>query len=45
LTLPQHEFVIDPEEWATRYNIKNGAVFGLSHGLLQLACFRPPTQV
>lgn len=40
----KHEFVIDPEEWATRYNIKNGAVFGLSHGLLQLACFRPPTQ-
>jgi len=40
----KHEFVIDPEEWAERYNIKNGAVFGLSHGLLQLACFRPPTQ-
>ena len=28
----------------TRYNLKNGAVFGLGHGLLQLACFRPPVQ-
>ena len=38
------EFVITPAEWRQRYNIKHGAVFGLSHGLLQLACFRPPTQ-
>jgi len=40
----QHEFVYDPLTWTEKYNIKNGAVFGLSHGLLQLACFRPPTQ-
>lgn len=40
----KHEFVYDPETWKNRVNIKHGAVFGLSHGLLQLACFRPPTQ-
>jgi phytoene desaturase (3,4-didehydrolycopene-forming) len=40
----RHEFVIPPAEWATRYNITHGAVFGLSHGLTQLACFRPPTR-
>eukprot|EP00854_Cymbomonas_tetramitiformis_P005552 gene5552-6735_t len=40
----KHEFVYDPEEWRSMYNIKHGAVFGLSHGLLQLACFRPPTK-
>jgi len=40
----EHEFVYDPETWEDRYNIQHGAVFGLSHGLLQLACFRPPTQ-
>ena len=33
----EHEFVIQPAEWRDRYNIKNGAVFGLAHGLLQLA--------
>jgi phytoene dehydrogenase-like protein len=40
----QHEFVYDPQTWANKYNLKNGSVFGLSHGLLQLACFRPPSQ-
>lgn len=40
----QHEFVITPQEWSQRYNITHGAVFGLSHGLTQLACFRPPTK-
>jgi len=38
------EVVIPPSEWASRYNIAQGAVFGLSHGLTQLACFRPPTR-
>ena len=38
------ETVIAPAEWRDRYNIAHGAVFGLSHGLLQLACFRPPTR-
>ena len=38
------EFVIQPKEWEQRYNIRQGAVFGLAHGLTQLACFRPPTQ-
>jgi phytoene desaturase (3,4-didehydrolycopene-forming) len=42
--LMAHEFVIAPAEWRARYNIAHGAVFGLSHGLTQLACFRPPTQ-
>jgi phytoene desaturase (3,4-didehydrolycopene-forming) len=40
----EHEFVITPQEWGTRYNITHGAVFGLAHGLTQLACFRPPTR-
>ena len=40
----KHEMVITPAEWRERYNLTHGAVFGLSHGLLQLACFRPPTQ-
>jgi len=38
------ERVVTPSEWEQRYNVKHGAVFGLSHGLLQLACFRPPRQ-
>ncbi len=42
--LIKHEFVIHPAEWRDRYNITHGAVFGLSHGLTQLACFRPPTR-
>mmetsp|Transcript_23496 Transcript_23496/g.50123 ORF Transcript_23496/g.50123 Transcript_23496/m.50123 type:complete len:536 (+) Transcript_23496:368-1975(+) len=36
------ERVIRPSEWKERYNIQHGAVFGLSHNLLQLACLRPP---
>jgi phytoene desaturase (3,4-didehydrolycopene-forming) len=38
------ETVIAPAAWRDRYNIAHGAVFGLSHGLTQLACFRPPTR-
>jgi len=38
------ERVVTPSDWEKRYNVKHGAVFGLSHGLLQLACFRPPRQ-
>ena len=37
----EEEFVIDPIEWERRYGIEHGAVFGLSHGMLQLATFRP----
>ena len=40
----EKEDVRTPAEWRDMYNIKNGAVFGLSHGLLQLAAFRPPTR-
>jgi phytoene desaturase (3,4-didehydrolycopene-forming) len=43
-SLIEHEFVIAPAEWRSRYNIAHGAVFGLAHGLTQLACFRPPTR-
>ena len=42
--LIEKEDVRTPAEWRDMYNIKNGAVFGLSHGLLQLAAFRPPTR-
>lgn len=38
------ETVIPPAEWEERYSITHGAVFGLAHGLTQLACFRPPTR-
>jgi len=37
-----NEFVLDREEWQSRYNVAHGAAFGLSHNILQLACFRPP---
>ncbi|CAG9467515.1 unnamed protein product [Pedinophyceae sp. YPF-701] len=37
----EEEFIIDPVEWEERYGIEHGAVFGLSHGMLQLATFRP----
>ena len=40
----EKEDVRTPAEWRDMYNIKSGAVFGLSHGLLQLAAFRPPTR-
>jgi phytoene desaturase (3,4-didehydrolycopene-forming) len=39
-----HESVTTPTEWREKFNIKHGAVFGLSHGLLQLAAFRPPVR-
>merc|ERR1740121_2217663 len=38
------ERVVTPAEWARRYSLMHGSVFGLSHGLAQLACFRPPRQ-
>ena len=33
--------VITPPEWRQRYGVEHGAAFGLSHGLDQLAVFRP----
>jgi phytoene dehydrogenase-like protein len=36
-----HEAVYTPVEWKQRYNCERGAVFGLAHGLDQLAIFRP----
>jgi len=39
-----HESVTTPTEWREKFNIKHGAVFGLSHGLTQLAAFRPPVR-
>ncbi|KAJ1460881.1 hypothetical protein M885DRAFT_554068 [Pelagophyceae sp. CCMP2097] len=38
---PCFERVIDPREWRGRLGLRRGAVFGLSHGLGQLAVFRP----
>eukprot|EP00850_Spirogloea_muscicola_P008130 SM000042S15397 [mRNA] locus=s42:729144:733456:+ [translate_table: standard] len=35
------EFVIAPPQWRDAYNLHHGAAFGLSHGLSQLAYFRP----
>ncbi|CAM9289030.1 unnamed protein product, partial [Heterosigma akashiwo] len=35
------EFIYSPVEWKARYNLGRGAVFGLAHGLDQLAVFRP----
>eukprot|EP00958_Prasinococcus_capsulatus_P029944 scaffold7806_cov376-Prasinococcus_capsulatus_cf.AAC.2 len=40
----QHEFIIGPSQWKKRLNLKQGSIFGMSHGLLQLACFRAPRQ-
>jgi len=36
----EHRFY--PEDFTKRYNILNGATFGLSHNLMQSAFFRPP---
>ena len=36
-----HERVIDPREWRDSLGLRRGSVFGLSHGLDQLAIFRP----
>lgn len=41
---PQHivkEVVREPAEWAGAYALEHGAAFGMSHGLTQLALFRP----
>lgn len=35
----EHKFY--PEDFTRRYNIKNGATFGLAHNLMQSAFFRP----
>ena len=35
------EQVITPHDWQTQYNLKYGAAFGLSHGILQVGYFRP----
>ena len=36
----EHRFY--PRDFVTRYNVRYGATFGLSHTLLQSAFFRPP---
>lgn len=36
----EHRFY--PKDFISRYNIKHGATFGLSHNLMQSAFFRPP---
>lgn len=38
----QHELVIDPPAWERAHGLRHGAAFGMSHGLDQLALFRPP---
>ena len=35
------EQVVTPHEWRDQYNLKYGAAFGLSHGILQVGYFRP----
>jgi len=35
------EEVVTPHEWRSQYNLKFGAAFGLSHGILQVGYFRP----
>ena len=35
------EEVVTPHEWCDQYNLKYGAAFGLSHGILQVGYFRP----
>ncbi len=35
------EQVVTPHEWRDQYNLKFGAAFGLSHGILQVGWFRP----
>jgi phytoene desaturase (3,4-didehydrolycopene-forming) len=39
-----HEEVREPAEWRDLYALEHGAAFGLSHGLDQLALFRPPVK-
>ncbi len=38
----EHRFY--PEDFISRYSVKNAATFGLAHTLLQSAFFRPPNQ-
>ncbi|CAM9896207.1 unnamed protein product [Ascophyllum nodosum] len=38
------EEVYAPWDWRDRYNLRRGAVFGLSHGLRQLSLMRPAPQ-
>lgn len=40
--LIETEYKFYPEDYMTRYNIKYGAAFGLSHSFFQSAFFRPP---
>jgi len=35
------EQVVTPHDWKSQYNLKYGAAFGLSHGILQVGYFRP----
>jgi len=35
------EQIVTPHEWRDQYNLKFGAAFGLSHGILQVGYFRP----
>ena len=35
------EVVKEPSQWRLEYGLEHGAAFGLSHGLAQLALFRP----
>lgn len=35
------ETVTAPPQWQQKYGLQHGAAFGLSHGLAQLAPFRP----
>lgn len=37
----KHEDIRDPLQWQQLYGLEHGAAFGLSHGLAQLAIFRP----
>ncbi len=37
----QVEQVVTPHDWQEQYNLKYGAAFGLSHGILQVGWFRP----
>jgi phytoene desaturase (3,4-didehydrolycopene-forming) len=39
-----HEEVRQPADWRDMYALEHGAAFGLSHGLNQLAMFRPPVK-
>ena len=38
-----HEVIETPVDYADLYNVGAGTPFGLSHGLLQLSIFRPPS--